>query len=179
MRRLRLLAFTIGAALVLALGLVAMPPVFHSLNISGYEFLLGTACTINDQAGKCGVEFGGWTGGTGQNADGWTHFPGDRKGLWEATINYIGSPDFDKSVQVYSGTFDVLFKNKKTISGTIENGVVEWPPEEGDDIGCGTNVATVLLNLSSGTNGPTEFLGCLHDLPAGSVIPPKIWGTLQ
>lgn len=178
MTRLRLLALAAAAALVLALGLVAMPPPPSSLNLSGYEFLLGTACTINNQSGKCGVEFGGWTGGTGQNADGWTPFPGTRKGLWEATVNYIGSPDFNTSVQIASGTFDVLFKHRRTISGTVESGVVEWPAE-GGDIGCGTNVATVILNLSSGTNGPTEFLGCLHDLPAGSVIPPKIWGTLQ
>ena len=175
MTRLRLLTFTIGAALALALGLAATPP---SLNLSGFEYLLGTPCTINNQAGKCGVAFGGWTGGSGQNADGWTPFPGTRKGLWQATINYIGSPNFNDSVQVVGGTFDILFKNRRNISGTVSSGVVEWPAE-GGDIGCGTNVATVDLNLSSGGGGPTSFMGCLHDLPAGTVIPPKIWGALQ
>ncbi|MDE3136331.1 MAG: hypothetical protein KGL59_07140 [Acidobacteriota bacterium] len=176
MTRLRLFALAAAAALALALSLAAATP---SLNLSGYEFLLGTSCTFpGGQTGKCGVEFGGWTGGSGQNADGWTPFPGDRKGLWEATVNYIGSPNFGDSVQVVSGTFDVLFKNRKTISGTVTGGTVEWPAE-GQPSACGVNVATVYLNLSSGAGGPTTFQGCLHDLPAGTVIPPKIWGTLQ
>jgi hypothetical protein len=51
-----------------------------------------------------------------------------------------------------------------------------WPASVSDNIGCGPGVATVALEL---TGDASYFSGCLHDLPAGSVIPPKIWGTLQ
>src|SRR5579862_4732821 len=87
-------------------------------NLSGYEFLLGSPCQINGSPGKCGVLFGGWTGGKGQEADGWTPFPGTRQGLWEADVNYTGSPDFGATVDLQSGTFDLLLKNRPSISGT-------------------------------------------------------------
>ena len=179
MTKVRLLAVAAAGAMALALGLAAVPPGPRSLNLSGYEFQLGTPCTINSQAGKCGVAFGGWTGGSGPVDGGWTPFPGTRKGLWEATIDYTGSPDFGSSVDVQSGSFDVLFKNRKTISGTVTSGTVTWPSSATGDLGCGAGVATVELSLSSGAGGPTSFQGCLHDLPAGTVIPPKIWGTLE
>jgi hypothetical protein len=179
MTKVRLLAVVAAGAMTLALGLAALPPGPPPLNISGYEFQLGTPCTINSQPGKCGVEFGGWTGGSGQVDGGWTPFPGTRKGLWEASIDYTGSPDFDSHVDVQSGTFDVLFKNRKTISGTVTGGIVTWPDTATGDRGCGAGVATVELSLTTGGSGPTSFLGCLHDLPAGTVIPPKIWGTLE
>jgi hypothetical protein len=148
-------------------------------NLSGYEFLLGSPCTIGSEAGKCGVAFGGWTGGGGQEAGGWTQFPGTRRGLWEATVNYTGSPNFGASVELQSGTFDLFLKNHKAISGTVTGGSVDWPTEGGvTDPSCGTDVAklTVFLNIGG---SPHYFSGCLHDLPAGSIIPPKIWGELH
>jgi len=147
-----------------------------SVDLSGYEFRLGRDCTIDGLPAKCDVQFGGWTGGGGPVAGGWTPFPGDDKGLWKAKVNYRGTVDFNSKVDILSGSFDVLFKNGSTVSGTVTGGTVEWPIE-GDNIGCGTDVATVSVSLTT-KGGSTVFAGCLHDLPAGTVIPPKIWGRL-
>lgn len=165
------------AALIfgLALPAAAQPPV----NLSGYEFRLGTPCTINGDAGKCGVQFGGWTGGSGQEADGWTPFPGNKQGLWKAEVNYTGSPDFGATVDLKSGSFDLFLKHRLPVSGTVTGGMVEWPADETDgSLGCGPGVAKVTVFLSIG-GSPHEFDGCLHDLPAGTIIPPTIWGALQ
>ena len=162
------------AALAVTLSVVARAA--SPVNLSGYEFLLGSSCTIEGFPGTCGVAFGGWTGGSGANSGGFAIFPGNRRGLWEANINYIGSPAFGASVQVAGGSYDVLFKNAKTVSGAVITGTVMWPANAGADIGCGAGVATIALTLSGDAS---SFSGCLHDLPAGSVIPPNIWGTLQ
>lgn len=173
----------IGALVIAALLFMLMPGALKftavvsaqpGVNLSGYELLLGTTCTLDGQAGKCGVHFVGWTGGDGPTANGWVPFPGDRRGLWDAEINYIGSPSFGGSVELESGKFDVLFKTGQIISGSIDDGsTVTWPSANGD-LGCGTNVAKVLVYH----NGTLLFNGCLHDLPAGTIIPPTIWGTL-
>jgi hypothetical protein len=150
--------------------------------MSGYEFLLGHSCTIGGQPGTCGVQFGGWTGGGGSTAGGWTHFPGDGRGLWSATINYIGTASFGDgtnphSVTVIGGNYDVLFKTPvRNVFGAVTTGTVTWPPTSSSDVGCGIGVASVLIYL---TGGASSFQGCLHDLPAGSVIPPQIWGELN
>ena len=149
-----------------------------STNLSAYEFLLGKNCTINGEAGKCGVAFGGWTGGGGAIPNGWTPFPGNKQGLWSADINYTGSPDFGASVTVQSGSFDLFVKGQSPVAGTVTGGEVEWPPSASEDIGCGEGVAVVGVNVTTKSAGSLFFQGCLHDLPAGSVIPPKIWGTL-
>jgi hypothetical protein len=150
------------------------------VNLSGYEFLLGTSCTINGQAGTCDVQFGGWTGGKGRVANGWTPFPGTGEGLWKTTVDYVGKAKFDGQVELVSGSFDVLFTNGMTISGKVTGGTVKWPVA-GGSIGCGTDVAVVSVNVafSGAATGSGLFVGCLHDLPAGSVIPPRIWGTLE
>jgi hypothetical protein len=166
------------AAIMVGLAIPALaqaPPI----NLSGYEFQLGSPCTIGGVAGKCGVAFGGWTGGTGQEPGGWTPFPGTRRGLWEATVNYTGSPDWSTTVTLQSGTFDLFLKGHKSISGTVTGGTVEWPAQGGvTDPSCGADVAKVTVYLNVGGT-PTYFAGCLHDLPAGTIIPPKIWGTLH
>jgi len=148
-----------------------------STNLSAYEFLLGSPCMIDGEAGKCGVSFAGWMGGGGPIANGWTPFPGDKQGLWDAEINYTGSPDFNASVTVRSGNFDLYFKGGKSVSGTVTGGTVTWPKSASDnEYGCGDGVAEVIVQVNTGS--PMTFTGCLHDLPAGSVIPPKIWGRL-
>jgi hypothetical protein len=144
------------------------------IELSGYELLLGSSCVIDGQAGKCGVEFVGWTGGGGATENGWKPFPGDRRGLWDAEIDYIGSPNFASAVTLAGGSFDLLLKNGQKVSGAITGGSVTWPREGFDDEGCGTNVARVTVYQ----NANLLFSGCLHDLPAGAVIPPTIWGTL-
>jgi hypothetical protein len=170
------LIITALATTILALALPILSEAQPPVNLSGYEFLLGHSCTIAGQPAKCDVQFGGWTGGNGPVANGWRPFPGTEKGLWKAKISYIGTADFGRVVAIVNGSFDVLFKNGKVVSGTVTNGSVEWPSDSDTDIGCGDGVAKVSAALS-GT--ATSFLGCLHDLPAGSVIPPRIWGTLQ
>jgi len=147
------------------------------INLSAYEFLLGTACTVDGQAGKCGVSFGGWTGGTGPVSNGWTPFPGTRQGLWEATINYTGSPAFGGSVSVVSGSLDLFLKGEPPLSGEVIGGGVTWPSNSSTDIGCGVGVARVVVGVMTESEGALNFNGCLHDLPAGSVIPPKLWGA--
>jgi hypothetical protein len=146
--------------------------------VSGYEFLLGARCTINFQPGTCGVEFGGWTAPV---ANGWTPFPGTRQGLWKASVSYTGRAAFGDTVTVVSGEFDLLFTNGTVVAGKVTGGTVEWPqvPVPGN-IGCGTDVAKIQVNImfTRGAVGSGSFQGCLHDLPAGTVIPPKIWGEL-
>jgi hypothetical protein len=158
------------------------PSILSATNLSGYEFLLGSPCEINGVSGKCGVLFGGWTGGTGQEAGGWTPFPGTRQGLWEADVNYTGSPDFGASVSLQGGTFDLFLKNRPLVSGSVTGGSVEWPPLSNNgapgDIGCGAGVAKIAVYLTI-AGSSHSFDGCLHDLPAGTVIPPTIWGRLQ
>jgi hypothetical protein len=171
-------AFAATAALALSVptASVAQPPT----DVSGYEFLLGTSCTIEGQPATCDVQFGGWTGGEGQIADGWTPFPGDDRGLWKATVDYTGKAAFGGQVKVVDGRFDLLFTSGKIVLGKVRGGKVTWPAA-GQSIGCGKNVATVSLRIGfrAGATGAGSFRGCLHDLPAGSVIPPKIWGTLE
>jgi hypothetical protein len=150
------------------------------VNLSGYEFLLGTNCTINGQAGTCGVAFAGWTGGRGPVPTGWTPFPGNDEGLWKATIDYVGKAEFNGQVELMGGSFDVLFTNGTTMTGKVTGGSVTWPVA-GHDTGCGTDVAAVSVTVAfrRPVAESGSFRGCLHDLPAGSVIPPKIWGTLE
>ena len=170
-----------ATAVAVAFSASAAPPL--PVNLSGYEFLLGTNCTINGQAATCGVAFGGWTGGHGPSATGWTPFPGNDEGLWKATIDYVGKAEFDGHVELVGGTFDVLFTNGTTVTGKVIGGSVAWPLEGTPPAGtgCGTDVAVVSVNVAfrGAVRGSGLFQGCLHDLPAGSVIPPKIWGTLE
>lgn len=170
--------FLLLALLGLAFPALAQaPPAIYPLNLSGYEFRLGSPCTIGGVTGKCGVAFGGWTGGSGPGPDGWTPFPGTRKGFWDAEVNYTGSADFGHTATLQSGTFDLLLKHRPSISGIVTGGTVEWPAE-GGSLGCGKDVAKVTVYLSIGGQ-PHSLDGCLHDLPAGTVIPPKVWGTLE
>jgi hypothetical protein len=178
MKHLRFLIM--GGLLIAALAWEFAPAVkaASSINLSAYEFLLGTPCTIGGEVGKCGVSFGGWTGGGGAVANGWTAFPGNRQGLWAADINYTGSPAFGGSVTIQGGNFDLFRKGRLPVAGTVTGGTVTWPASASDDISCGEGVATVTVNVLTKTHSQLYFQGCLHDLPAGSVIPPKIWGTL-
>jgi hypothetical protein len=171
----------VGAAIALALGNLAASAASLPLNVSGYEFLLGTPCMISvTQPGTCGVAFSGWTGGLGQKPNGWAHFPGTGQGLWKASANYIGKAGFGGSVQVVAGKFDLLFTDGTVVQGNVGSGTITWPAE-GAGIGCGIDVAkiSVSIGFTHGVAGSGSFEGCLHDLPAGTVIPPKIWGTLQ
>jgi hypothetical protein len=165
-----------GAAIALALGNLAASAAPLPVSVSGYELLLGTPCTIFGESGTCGVAFSGWT----SNPGGWTRFPGTGQGLWKASANYIGRAGFGGSVHVVGGNFDLLFTNGTVVQGNVGTGTITWPAE-GADIGCGNDVAKISVNIgfTHGVVGGGLFDGCLHDLPAGTVIPPKIWGTLH
>jgi hypothetical protein len=170
----------VGAAIALALGSMPAGAASLPVNVSGYELLLGTSCTIFGERGTCGVAFSGWTGGLGQKPNGWTHFPGTGQGLWKASANYLGSAGFGLSVHVVGGKFDLLFTDGTVVQGNVGSGTITWPAE-GAGIGCGIDVAkiSVSIGFTHGVAGSGSFEGCLHDLPAGTVIPPKIWGALQ
>jgi hypothetical protein len=173
--------YAVAATTALAVGIVPASAALRSpVNVSGYEYLLGSSCTIDAQPATCGVQFGGWTGGRGQVPNGWRPFPGNGKGLWKATVNYAGRAAFGSQVDVLGGSFDLLLTSGRTVSGNVTGGTVTWPAA-GQSTVCGLEVAEVSVSIRyrAGARGTGSFDGCLHDLPAGSVIPPKIWGTLR
>jgi hypothetical protein len=166
-------AFAVGAILALT-----SQPALAQLNVyvSGYEVFLGVTCTINNEPATCGVQFSGWTGGSGQVAGGWTSFPGNGEGYWTANVNYSGKAGFGNTATLLGGSWELLFRNGTVFKGTVSAGAVTWPAQN-SDIGCGTNVATITATLAVKGDGTATFAGCLHDLPVFTVIPPKIWGS--
>jgi hypothetical protein len=148
--------------------------------VSGYEYFIGTSCTIDGQPATCDVQFAGWTGGAGQMPNGWRTFPGNGQGLWTASIDYRGKAKFAGQVTLLGGNFQLLFTDGKAVLGRVTGGTITWPVR-GQSTICGLNVAVVSMNVRyrTGATGTGLFQGCLHDLPAGSIIPPKIWGRLQ
>ncbi len=157
---------------VLGSSAFSSPPI----SVSGYEYLLGDSCTVGGREGTCGVQFGFWTGGSGAGPYGWTSFPGNGKGLGKANVSYYGKAAFGVTLNVM-GTFDLMFTSAPQISANV-SGTVKWPLR-GQYSTCGLEVATITLTVAYVTGGSGRFTGCLHDLPAGSVIPPKIWGGLS
>ena len=153
------------------------------LQVSGYELFPGMDCTRDAQPATCGATFAGWTGGGGTVPGGWRAFPGNRHGFWEVTLDRQGTAAFGSAVTVLDGTLRLALKKGKKfvlISGSVSGGTVQWPVQ-GETLGCGTDVAvvTVGLEIAELDNAPATFNGCLHDLPAGTIIPPLIWGTLS
>jgi hypothetical protein len=125
----------------------------------------------------CGVSFSGWIGGDGQVPDGWEPFPGDFQGLWKTQINYTGQVGFGNTVGIEGGRWSVFFLDGHSLSGRVIGGTVRWPAQ-GSDIGCGNDVGVVQVDLRFGST-LAAFDGCLHDLPAGTVIPPMVWGDFS
>jgi hypothetical protein len=142
------------------------------------ELFAGHPCTISGGNGTCGVHSVGWGGGSGHVPNGWVTFPGDGRALWEAAINFQGDVAFGKTINVLKGgRLELLLKKNKLLSEMVTEGTVVWPPSATGDLGCGEGVAKVTAFFKTKDGAPASFVGCLHDLPAGSVIPPKIWGT--
>ena len=165
---------------VLAISIVAAFADLLPERVSGYEYFIGTPCTIEGQPATCDVQFAGWTGGGGQVANGWRPFPGNGQGTWTATADYKGKPKFGGQVQLLDGNFDLLFADGKSVLGRVTGGTITWPAA-GQSTICGMEVAVVSINVRYrvGATGRGLFQGCLHDLPFGSVLPPKIWGRLK
>jgi hypothetical protein len=168
------------ATTALALSIVAASADLLPERVSGYEYFIGTACTIDGQPATCDVQFAGWTGSGGQVANGWKAFPGNGQGTWTATVDYKGKPKFGGQVALLGGNFNLLFTDGKAVLGKVTSGTITWPAR-GQTTICGTNVAVVTMNVRyrAGATGLGLFRGCLHDLPFGSILPPKIWGRLQ
>ena len=165
---------------VLALSIVAASADLLPERVSGYEYFIGTPCTIEGQPATCDVQFAGWTGSGGQVANGWRPFPGNGQGTWTATADYKGKPKFGGKVQLLDGNFDLLFADGKSVLGRVTGGTITWPAA-GQSTICGMEVALVSINVRYrvGATGRGLFQGCLHDLPFDSVVPPKIWGRLK
>jgi hypothetical protein len=147
------------------------------VNLSGYETFIGIQCTLRGQPATCGVTFSGWIGGEGQVPDGWEPFPGDFQGLWKTQVSYTGQAGFGNTVVIEGGRWSIFFLDGHSLSGRVTGGSVHWPVQ-GSTIGCGTDVAVVLVNLRLGGSS-AAFNGCLHDLPAGTVIPAMVWGEFS
>jgi hypothetical protein len=149
-----------------------------SVPVSGYEIYLGHNCTIAGSAATCGATFTGWTGES--NTGGWLAFPGTGKGVWSIQINYTGHPAFGGTmpqVKVVGGKWSFLFVNGLELRGKVVNGTVTWPPGPNASIGCGNGVAVAQANLTLVGGKYATIAGCLHDIPAGTVIPPQEWGV--
>lgn len=78
---------------------------------------------------------------------------------------------------VKGSRLELLLKPNKLLSEFVTEGTVIWPVSVHDDLGCGGGVAKVHALLTTPTDKPGSFVVCLHDLPAGSILPPKIRGT--
>jgi hypothetical protein len=150
------------------------PPIF----VSGYETFIGIDCTNSGQPATCGATFAGWIGGDGPVRGGWEPFPGDFQGLWNSRVNYTGKAGFGSTVVILSGRYQISFIDGHSFSGSVIDGTVQWPVNEFADLGCGAGVALMGIRLSNSNRSQT-FHGCLHDLPAGSVIPPMVWGVFS
>jgi hypothetical protein len=172
--RLKGRSLTLGGALLVLLFGTATAQASVAVNVSGYEIFLGRNCQIGETTGTCGATFTGWTGET--SSGGWRAFPGTGLGIWSLQIDYIGSPAFAGSVTITGGQWHFLFINGLVLQGAVVDGKVTWP-NEGDSIGCGTNVAMGTADLSIASGGKVTLAGCLHDLPKFTVIPPTVWGT--
>jgi hypothetical protein len=168
------------AIAVLILVLAAAANAQSPINLSGYEIFRGIPCGHKGVTGKCGVKFAGWIGGGGPGPEstGWVPFPGTGQGVWSADISYVGSAGFGHLVSLSDGSMVITFADGTSVSGIVTTGsFVEWPPNSStDSFGCGAGVAQVLVNLDT-DDGAATFDGCLHDLPPGTAVPPKTWGS--
>ncbi len=171
--------FNIRAELVciVLLLVVSAGAAAQQVPVSGYEIFLGRNCVVGGTPATCGTTFTGWTGLTGEG--GWLAFPGTAQGAWSIQVNYIGQPNFGSSVTIVSGKWSFYFFTGSEAKGKVLGGSVVWPSDASTDIGCGAGVAVVDASLSVTGGGVASVTGCLHDLPAGSVIPPQVWGTFN
>jgi hypothetical protein len=109
---------------------------------------------------------------------GWLAFPGTGQGVWSIQINYTGHPAFGGTapqVTIVGDKWSFLFLNGLELRGKVISGTVTWPadqnsPVAGSDCGNGVAVAQANMTLVGGTSATVA--GCLHDIPAGTVIPP-------
>ncbi len=160
--------FLLSIVLFVGTAVAQNPPV----PVSGYEIFLGRNCVIKGQPATCGATFTGWTGG----GTTWASFPGTGLGVWSIQINYTGQPALPGQATVVGGRWNFLFVNGLELRGKVLSGTVIWP--DAGSLGCGDviNAAWVEATLTVARGGTATISGCLHDIPAGTVIPPTVWG---
>ncbi len=168
----------LGSALLLMLFGTAAA---QTVPVSGYEIYLGHNCTVAGAPATCGATFTGWTGET--SGGGWLAFPGTGKGVWSIQINYTGHPAFGGTtpqVTIVGGKWSFLFVNGLELRGKVISGTVTWPTDQNSSVDgsiCGPGVAVAQANMSLVGGKSATVAGCLHDIPAGTVIPPQEWGA--
>ena len=91
-------------------------------------------------------------------------------------MRHIVKVDNTGKLVIEGGRWSIFFLDGHSLSGRVTGGSVHWPVQ-GSTIGCGTDVAVVLVNLRFGGSS-AAFNGCLHDLPAGTVTP-MVWGEFS
>jgi hypothetical protein len=158
-----LLLATVLGTMVLAMTPAAASAAELPVNLSGYEFFLGFDCTIDETPARCGVLFGGWTGGDGAVAGGWVGYPGTGKGFWSANVDYVGAAGFTNTATLVGGNFSVAFKNRKVVTGAVTGGSVTWLADRFSDTSnpdCGPGVAQIIANLTISDVGPGTFTAC-------------------
>ena len=173
----RFLRHTLTLSIATAFLLVnaALAQLGVSVPASGYELSIGRDCVVGGVPATCGATFTGWTGET--STGDWLKFPGTGLGTWLVLINYTGQPAFNGSVNIVGGSWLFILKNGGILGGTVNNGSVTWPMNAATPSSCGDGIAVINANLSRLNGKPVTLTGCLHDLPKGAVIPPKVWGT--
>ena len=116
--------YVVAATTALALSIVAAFADLLPVRVSGYEYFIGTSCTVDGQPATCDVQFGGWTGSGGQVAGGWRSYPGSGQGFWTATVDYRGKAKFGGQVALLGGNFHLLFTDGKALLGRVTGGTI-------------------------------------------------------
>ena len=112
-----------ATAMALALGGAASAAATPlPVDLSGYELLNGSPCTINTQSGTCDVAFERLDRRRRANGERVARFPGTGQGLWEVIVNYDGRPHFGGHLNIVNGSFNLLFTDGTVVSGNITGG---------------------------------------------------------
>jgi len=121
---------------------------------------------------------------------GWAPITESNGGQWVATVRRVGEAAFGSTATIVGGYYSLQLPDGKTLAGRFrDGGLVEWPPDEEQSLGCGPGVAVVdaelTLSLPWGLPWRTagRFEGCLDDqewLEESDALrlPPRIFGTM-
>lgn len=135
------------------------------------------------------VTFTGWVGGTGPVPDtdgdgpiGRVASPGEG-GQWKIVLKYccLSTAGAQGFVTILDGNWELQFPDGRRFSGSVEMGIVRFPPDLEVDIGCGPGVAKVeAILLDADKDNDKDKVrrtsACLDDLRDLDPIP--IWGTI-
>jgi hypothetical protein len=173
------------AALFLAVGCGTVGPAKSHFPVH----LSGTEPSTGHPEGDVQVDvtFEGWVGGTGAVPDtdgdgpvGRVAHPGEG-GHWKIVVDHCCPSTFEarRVVSILDGSWELQFPDGRRFSGGVEMGIVRFPKDLGEDIGCGPGVAQVsaiLRDADEGHEKARRANACLDDLRGLDPIP--IWGTI-